>query len=87
MYNDFIDIKHMTILIFVLIAFGIMNIIHHITMIEQLKAVKRNQSDIIEYLDGVDDDMAIVYEELKDIKQSIETYTNRNQWLLSQFLS
>ena len=69
----------MTILIFVLIAFGIMNIIHHITMIEQLKAVKRNQSDIIEYLDGVDDDMAIVYEELKDIKQSIETYTNRNQ--------
>ena len=69
----------MTILIFVLIAFGILNIIHHITMIEQLKAVKRNQSDIIEYLDGVDDDMAIVYEELKDIKQSIETYTNRNQ--------
>ena len=69
----------MTIFIFVLIAFGILNIIHHITMIEQLKAVKRNQSDIIEYLDGVDDDMVIIYEELKDIKQSIETYTNRNQ--------
>ena len=69
----------MTILIFVLIAFGVLNIIHHITMIEQLKAVKRNQSDIIEYLDGVDDDMVIIYEELKDIKQSIETYTNRNQ--------
>ena len=69
----------MTIFIFVLIAFGILNIIHHITMIEQIKAVKRNQSDIIEYLDGVDDDMVIIYEELKDIKQSIETYTNRNQ--------
>ena len=62
----------MTILIFVLIAFGILNIIHHITMIEQLKAVKRNQSDIIEYLDGVDDDMAIVYEDLHYIKQSIQ---------------
>ena len=61
----------MTIFIFVLIAFGILNIIHHITMIEQLKAVKRNQSDIIEYLDRVDDDMVIIYEELKDIKQSI----------------
>ena len=61
----------MTILIFVLIAFGILNIIHHITMIEQLKVVKRNQSDIIEYLDRVDDDMVIIYEELKDIKQSI----------------
>ena len=62
----------MTIFIFVLIAFGILNIIHHITMIEQIKAVKRNQSDIIEYLDGVDDDMVIIYEELKDIKQSIQ---------------
>ena len=61
----------MTILIFVLIAFGILNIIHHITMIEQLKAVKRNQSDIIEYLDGVDDDMANIYDQLKDIKHSI----------------
>ena len=62
----------MTIFIFVLIAFGILNIIHHITMIEQLKAVKRNQSDIIEYLDSVDDDMVIIYEELKDIKRSID---------------
>ena len=62
----------MTIFIFVLIAFGILNIIHHITMIEQIKAVKRNQSDIIEYLDGFDDDMVIIYEELKDIKQSIQ---------------
>ena len=62
----------MTIFIFVLIAFGIMNIIHHITMIEQLKAVKRNQFDIIEYLDSIDDDMVIIYDELKDIKQSIQ---------------
>lgn len=66
----------MTILIFVLIAFGIMNIIHHITMIEQLKAVKRNQSDIIDYLDCVDEDVLqskiIIYEELKDIEQSIQ---------------
>ena len=62
----------MTIFIFVLIAFGILNIIHHITMIEQLKAVKRNQSDIIEYLDSVDDDMVIIYEELKDIKRFID---------------
>ena len=62
----------MTIFIFVLIAFGILNIIHHITMIEQLKAVKRNQSDIIEYLDCVDDDMVAIYDELKDIKQSIQ---------------
>ena len=69
----------MTIFIFVLIAFGIMNMIHHITMIEQLKAVKQNQSDTIDYLDSIDDDMVIIYDELKDIKQSIETYTNRNQ--------
>ena len=62
----------MTIFIFVLIAFGILNIIHHITILEQLKAVKRNQSDIIEYLDSVDDDMVIIYEELKDIKRSID---------------
>ena len=62
----------MIYLILALFAFGILNIIHHITMIEQIKAVKRNQSDIIEYLDGFDDDMVIIYEELKDIKQSIQ---------------
>ena len=61
----------MTILIFVLIAFGIMNIIHHLTVIEQLKAVKRNQYDTIDYLDSIDDDMVAIYDELKDIKQSI----------------
>ena len=42
---------NMTILIFVLIAFGNLNIIHHITMIEQLKAVKRNQHDILDALE------------------------------------
>ena len=68
----------MTIFIFVLIAFGIMNMIHHITMIEQLKAVKRNQFDIIEYLDYVDDDMVAIYDELKDIKQSIQNQRDLN---------
>ena len=41
----------MTIFIFVLIAFGILNIIHHITVIEQLKVVKRNQHDILDALE------------------------------------
>ena len=68
----------MTIFIFVLIAFGIMNMIHHITMIEQLKVVKRNQFDIIEYLDYVDDDMVAIYDELKDIKQSIQNQRDLN---------
>ena len=45
----------MTIFIFVLIAFGIMNMIHHITIIEQIKAVKRNQHDILDYLENMDD--------------------------------
>ena len=62
----------MTILIFVLIAFGILNIIHHITMIEQLKSVKRNQSDIIECLCDIDDDMITFNEDLHYIKQSIQ---------------
>lgn len=71
----------MTIIIFVLIAFGVLNIIHHITMIEQLKAVKSNQYDTIEYLDCIDDDMVAIYDKLKDIEQSIQntSYTNRNQ--------
>ena len=41
----------MTVLIFVLFAFGILNIIHHITVIEQLKVVKRNQHDILDALE------------------------------------
>ena len=47
----------MTILIFVLFAFGIMNIIHHITMIEQLKEVKRKQHDILDALEYMIDTM------------------------------
>ena len=57
LYNDFIRNKLMTILIFVLFAFGIMNIIHHITMIEQLKDVKRNQHDILDALELMIDTM------------------------------
>jgi len=49
----------MTILIFLiffLFAFGIMNIIHHVTVIEQLKVVKRNQNDILDALEYWKDD-------------------------------
>ena len=74
----------MTILIFVLIAFGILNIIHHITMIEQLKEVKRIQYDFLECLGDIDCDMITLQDELKDIRQAIETlletsYNNRNK--------
>jgi len=71
----------MIYLILALFAFGILNIIHHITMIEQLKAVRRNQLDLIECLGDIDYDMITFNDELKDIKQSIQniTYTNRNQ--------
>ena len=61
----------MTILIFVLIAFGILNIIHHITMIEQLKEVKRIQYDFLDCLGDIDCDMITLQDELKDIRQSI----------------
>ena len=61
----------MTILIFVLIAFGILNIIHHITMIEQLKEVKRIQYDFLECLGDIDCDMITLNDELKEIKQKI----------------
>ena len=74
----------MTILIFVLIAFGILNIIHHITMIEQLKEVKRIQYDFLECLGDIDCDMITLQDELKDIRQAIKTlletsYNNRNK--------
>ena len=46
----------MTILIFVMFAFGIMNIIHHITIIEQLKEVKRKQYGILVALELMVDD-------------------------------
>jgi hypothetical protein len=58
----------MTILIFVLIAFGVMNIIHHITMIEQIKEVKRKQHDILyalEFMIDTRDDT--LYDDEEDI--------------------
>ena len=74
----------MTILIFVLIAFGILNIIHHLTVIEQLKEVKRIQYDFLDCLGDVDCDMITLQDELKDIRQALKTllatsYNNRNQ--------
>ena len=52
-------------------------------MIEQLKSVKRNQSDIIECLCDIDDDMITFNDELKDIKRSIQNIDlfnpNRNR--------
>ena len=71
----------MTIIILTLFVFLILNIIHHLTVIEQLKAVKRNQLDLIECLGDIDYDMITLNDELKDIKQSINNiaYTNRNQ--------
>ena len=74
----------MTILIFVLIAFGILNIIHHLTVIEQLKEVKRIQYDFLDCLGDIDCDMITLQDELKDIRQAIKTlletsYNNRNQ--------
>ena len=60
----------MTILIFVLIAFGILNIIHHITMIEQLKEVKRIQYDFLECLGDIDCDMITLNDQIKEINLS-----------------
>ena len=62
----------MTSLILALFAFGILNIIHHLTVIEQLKAVKRNQLTLIDVLENIDGDMITFNDELKDIKQSIQ---------------
>ena len=74
----------MIILICVLIAFGILNIIHHITVIEQLKQVKRIQYDFLDCLGDVDCDIITLQDELSDIRQAIKTlletsYNNRNQ--------
>ena len=73
----------MTILIFVLIAFGILNIIHHITMIEQLKTVKeqlkairQTQFDLTECLGTIDCDMITFDDKLKDIKHSITSISS-----------
>ena len=74
----------MIILICVLIAFGILNIIHHITVIEQLKQVKRIQYDFLDCLGDVDCDIITLQDELSDIRQAIKTlletsYNNRNK--------
>ena len=74
----------MTYLIIVLFAVITLNIIHHLTVIKQLKQVKRNQNDIIDCLCDIDDDMLKFNEELKDIRQAIKTllrtsYNNRDQ--------
>ena len=56
----------MTTLIIVLFAVIILNIIHHLTVIEQLKAVKRNQHDMLDGLEYVIDIMDdILYDEDK----------------------
>ena len=74
----------MTYLIIVLFAVITLNIIHHLTVIEQLKQVKRNQNDIIDCLCDIDADMIKFNEELIDIRQAIKTllrtsYNNRDQ--------
>ena len=74
----------MTYLIIVLFAFLILNIIHHLTVIEQLKEVKRIQYDFLDCLGDIDCDMITLQDELKDIRQAIKTlletsYNNRNQ--------
>lgn len=61
----------MTTIILILFAFLTLNIIHHLTVIEQLKAVKQNQFDTLEYLDCINDDITEIYEELKEIEQLI----------------
>ena len=74
----------MTILILTLFAFLILNIIHHLTVIEQLKEVKRIQYDFLDCLGDIDCDMITLQDELKDIRQAIKTllatsYNNRNK--------
>jgi len=71
----------MTIIILLLLVFLTLNIIHHLTIIEQLKKVKRNQSDLLDYLEDIDMDYKTIEDDLTTIKQSINNiaYTNRNQ--------
>ena len=71
----------MTIIIVVLFAFLVLNIIHHLTVIEQLKTVKRNQCDILDLLEDSDLYLKTLEDDHHDIKQSINNiaYTNRNQ--------
>ena len=59
----------MTTLIIVLFVFLILNIIHHLTTIEQLKKVKRNQHDILDLLEDNDLYLKTIEDELYNIKQ------------------
>ena len=71
----------MTIIILTLFCFLILNIIHHLTVIEQLKQVKRIQYDFLDCLGDVDCDIITLNDQLEEIKQSIHNiaYINRNQ--------
>ena len=71
----------MTAIIIILFAFLTLNIIHHLTVIEQLKAVKRNQLDILDLLEEHDLYVDSIEGELNHIRQSINNiaYTNRNE--------
>ena len=75
----------MTIIIIVLICFLVLNIIHHLTIIEQLKAVKRNQNDLLDYLEDIDMDYKTIEDDLTMIKQSINNiaYQNIYKWVLN----
>ena len=68
----------MTIIIIVLICFLVLNIIHHLTIIEQLKAVKRNQNDLLDYLEDIDMDYKTIEDDLTMIKQSINNIAYQN---------
>ena len=73
----------MTIIILTLFVFLILNIIHHLTVIEQLKQVKRIQYDFLDCLGDIDCDMITLQDEFKDIRHSIQNIDlfnpNRNQ--------
>ena len=74
----------MTIIILTLFVFLILNIIHHLIVIEQLKQVKRIQYDFLDCLGDVDCDIITLQDELSDIRQAIKTllatsYNNRNK--------
>ena len=47
----------MTVIICIIFGTQILNIIHHLTVIEQLKEVKRNQHDILDALECMIDTM------------------------------
>ena len=71
----------MTIIILILICFLTVHVIHHLTVIEQLKAVKHNQFDILDLLEDHDLYLKTLEDELYNIKRSIDniTYTKENQ--------